>query len=349
MPRLFWASEAGLENNQLGFLNDAGQLPARSSARTIEGSDVVYPAPGGGLLRVPVGGGVAAPINGSANGQLWYYDQSAGLWVPTSSAPADNQTIRWNAALNRYDFVEYTAPGDLTPFDLEGAQTLALYDFSSGTYNDSSGNGQTLTNISGTVGFSYVYPGKLGAALGSNTALLGPIGTAAGIAGDITIEVIAQLTDDPSTPLQLLQYAGLGETEAANAQWGLGLPTMSVTSATSRRLTWTSEHGAGIDDTYTSGGTTVVGWIHNVAYFAGTRAANVIQPYYMGEPMGPPSAALTAPTGGSTGRICIGSVAGTSCVPGIYYSARVTSGAKSAAEIKASYNRTMGPAFGRRP
>lgn len=346
MANLYWTATSGPVGQEVSLINP-GLPPVRQRASLLDPSDIIYPAPGGGMLRVPVGGGTAAPVNGSSNGQLWSYDANAGLWVLTG-APADNQIARWNATLNQYDFVEYTNPGDLQPFDLEGS-SVALYDFSAGTLNDLSGNGQTLAAGGTTVGFSYVYPGKLGAALGSTTALLGPIGTAAGLLGDMTVELIAQLTDDAPTPLQLMQYAGVGETEATNALWGLGTPTMNVSNVGTRRLTWTSEHGVGIDDTYTSGGSTVLGWIHNVAYFAATRIGNVIQPYYMGEPMGPPSAALLAPTGGTSARICIGSAAGTSCIPGVYYSARVANVGKSAAQIKASYNRTMGPAFGRRP
>lgn len=346
MARRFWSAPAAPTGfqSQLYAENIGAQ---RAESQLIDPSDVVYPAPGGGTLRVPVGGGAAAPINGTGNGQLWFYDAAAGLWLPSSS-PGDNQVPRWNAALNRYDFVEHTSPGDLQPFDLE-ASTVALYDFSTGTFNDLSGNGQTLVQGAGLVGFSYVYPGKLGAALGSGTALLGPVGSAAGLLGDMTVEIITQLTDDPSSTLQLMQYAASGETEATNALWGLGLPSMSVANVTTRRLVWTSEHGAGVDDTYTSSGSTVVGWIHNVAYFAATRIGNVIQPYYIGLPMGPPSGVLTAPTGGTSSRLCIGSASGSSCIPGVYYSARVSNVGKSAAQIKASYNRTMGPAFGRIP
>lgn len=348
MARRFWSAPAAPVGYQSSLQAD-NQGPQSAQSLLLDPSDLVFPAPGGGTLRVPVGGGPATPVNGTGNGNLWYYDQTSGLWVPSPNAPADFDVPRWNATLNRYDFVEHTSAGALQPFDDEGASTLALYDFSTGTFTDLSGNGQDLVAGAGTVGFSYVYPGVLGACLGSNTALLGPVGTVAGITGDITLEVICQTTDDPTSTQMLMQYAGSGETEGVNALWGLGMPSMSVVNVNARRLTWVSEHGAGIDDTFTSSGSTVVGWIHNVASYGATRIGNVIQPYYMGVPMGPPSAALTAPTGGTSSRIVIGSAGGTVCIPGIYFSMRVTQGGKSAAQMKASYNRTLGPAFGRIP
>ncbi len=307
--------------------------------------DPAYPPPGGGLLRVPVGGGLAAPVNGTGNGNLWYYDANAGLWVPTAAAPADNQIARWNAALNRYDFVEYTSAGDLQYFDLE-AETTALYAFNN-SLNDLSPNGINLTATGNAVGFSYVYPGKVGVCLGSGSGLQSALGTAAALTGDCTVELIFQQTDDPASTVMLMQYAGVGETQAANALWGMGFQTMNVSNAGSRRMAWVTEHGAGIDDSYISAGSTVIGWIHNVQYCAVTRIGNVIQPYYMGLPMGPPSAPLTTPDGGTSARLLFGSSSGTACIPGVYFSGRVTNVGKTPTQIKASYNRTMGPAFGR--
>jgi hypothetical protein len=42
---------------------------------------LTYPAPGGGLLRVPVGGGAPAPLIGLESGQLVAWDAAAGQWV----------------------------------------------------------------------------------------------------------------------------------------------------------------------------------------------------------------------------------------------------------------------------
>ena len=160
MPRAFWSPDAGPVGNSLGLLNDAGQPPQRSTARLIDPSDVTYPAPGGGMLRVPVGGGAAAPINGSINGQLWYYNQTTGLWALTPAGPSNLQVPQWNAAQNRYDFTTLVSPGQLSYFDTRLAP-VALYN---GSVIDQSGNGFDLGVSGGTIGNANIYPGKIGRA-----------------------------------------------------------------------------------------------------------------------------------------------------------------------------------------
>lgn len=80
--------------------------PSQNVARTVlvEASTIAasYPAPGGGLLRVPVGGGAPAPFNGSAaSGQLISWDNSAGQWVLTDVPPSFASPV-WSSAQNKW-------------------------------------------------------------------------------------------------------------------------------------------------------------------------------------------------------------------------------------------------------
>lgn len=104
MPRLFWSSLAGPVGNTVSLLNAQGQLPVGAQAQLVDGSDINYPAPGGGLLRVPPGGGPAAQMLGTLAGQLTYYDAAAGLWLPTPTAPSNGQVAQWDSVAATWKF-----------------------------------------------------------------------------------------------------------------------------------------------------------------------------------------------------------------------------------------------------
>lgn len=103
MPRLFWSPNSGPSGQQSQALLPGQNLQGQT-AIAVDPSDITYPAPGGGLLRVPVGGGIATPINGTLNGQLWQYDNTAGLWTPTPTAPSNGQVAQWNSLANSWQF-----------------------------------------------------------------------------------------------------------------------------------------------------------------------------------------------------------------------------------------------------
>lgn len=105
MPKLFWSAPAGASGNSVTLLNAQGQLPVGAAALAVDATDIVYPAPGGGLLRVPVGGGPATQLVGSLNGQLVFWDASAGQWVVSPTAPADGQSPIWDSTNNRWNQV----------------------------------------------------------------------------------------------------------------------------------------------------------------------------------------------------------------------------------------------------
>jgi len=293
----------------------------------------------GGTVRADDDGDLESVV-GSAPGQLWYWNGS--LWLPTGAGPSDSDVPVWNSDTNDYEYREYVSAGELAYFDLVDS-TIGLWNFDN-TLADFSGNGFTLTPT-GALGFSYVYPGKVGVMLGgSNTLEYAPTGSVLGVTGDMTVELIMQATDDAVG--SIIQYAAVGETQAANALWGLGFNGGSSASV-NRRLTWTSEHGAGIDDTFTSGGNTNLGYIHNVQYIAASRIGNVVRFYYNGLQMGPPSAVLTTPDGGSTSRLVFGAATPSAPIPSVIFSARIQNVGRDGDFIRNSYNRTMGPAYGR--
>ena len=111
MP-LFWSAPGNPANTDTSLLN-TNQPPVRARAVELTPGDIVYPAPGGGLLRVPVGGGAAAQFSGNANGQLTWWDASAGQWVRSAAGPANGQTVVWNTATNAWEFVALPSPGAL--------------------------------------------------------------------------------------------------------------------------------------------------------------------------------------------------------------------------------------------
>lgn len=101
--RLFVRTPQGPENTSLRLENQ-GQPPYQALASFIDSTDITYPPPGGGLLRVPVGGGQAAEMLGTLPGQLTFWKSSQGLWLPTPTAPTDRQIPVWDATAEEWVF-----------------------------------------------------------------------------------------------------------------------------------------------------------------------------------------------------------------------------------------------------
>lgn len=341
MARQFWSPNAGAVGQQAMALQP-GQNVQGQQAVLLDPSDLVYPAPGGGLLRVAVGGGPAAPVNGTGNGNLIYYDASAGLWLPTPGAPSNGQSPVWDALDNRWEFATLGL-GGLQYFDNSNSP-IGCWRFNQ-TVADFSGNGLDLS-FSGSAAYAQVYPGKWGAALNSgaflNNATTGGI---AMLTGDVTFQVILQLDDNVAgTALNLCQFGATGETLATNVLYALRLNSMA---SFPRRVAWLSESGAGVDATFTSSGSASFGLIHNLVHVWGRRAGNVVSLGINGQQIGPSSAALTTPSGGTASSLYIcGEPAAGTPVPLIVFSAKLNNTALSDAAILADYNSTLGPAFG---
>lgn len=297
----------------------------------------------GGTVRVEDDGDLEG-VPGTLPSQLWFWNGT--MWLPTSTSATDGQSPVWNAAANDWLYRTPTSTSELQYFDTTHSP-LFLYNCNN-TLADQSGNGFNLTSLLPEA-YAPVYPGKIGFfQAGGGTAVRNTPTPALSIQGDLTLQIILQLDDNVSSATTpLFTYTSSGETEANNVQYQFNLNTMSGTSLP-RRLSFLSESGAGVDATFTSTGTSSIGLIHNLMYLACRRQNGVITFFYQGEQFGASSGVLTTPTGGSSNFFYLFSnVTVGSNVPGIVFSAKGIAGALSNADIRAEYNRTMGPAFGR--
>jgi hypothetical protein len=92
-----------------------------AQAAFVDGSDIIYPAPGGGLLRVPVGGGPASQVLGSANGQLVFWDAGAAQWVVSAGTALDGQSPIFNVVANTWNYAPANIPAGTVPGAVIGA------------------------------------------------------------------------------------------------------------------------------------------------------------------------------------------------------------------------------------
>lgn len=79
-PRLFWNAPASPDGAEFESLSAHG-VPVRQGCSPVEGSDVSFPAPGGGVALVEVGGGGLFELRGTSDGQTLTWDAGSGQWV----------------------------------------------------------------------------------------------------------------------------------------------------------------------------------------------------------------------------------------------------------------------------
>jgi len=162
---------------------------------------------------------------------------------------------------------------------------------------DSSGNARTLSVAAGAAVYAELWPGYLGLDF-NGTLRLSQTNAAFQIGGNLTIEVVMVLNAAPNG-FAFLVWGGPGETEAENAQY-------QVTINADRSMTFISEHSTGVNDTFTTAAAAVPP--PGIPFhFCVTRVSNVIQFYVNGVALGGVSSALTAPTGGGTATLIVGS------------------------------------------
>jgi len=238
------------------------------------------------------------------------------------------------------DIVQIPTPGSLQYHDLTHSP-VGLWQLN-GSLADSSGSGHTLTVDSGTERYVDIVPGKLAHFFdGATRLVLSSFVSALAITGDLTVEFLFQLDQDPATASSIFAHDASGETSATNA-----LYSVDFTSSTNKTTRWFSEHGSGIDDTFTLAAPAGLPPIHNVGHFAAVRSSNVVQFYWNGRTLGSPSSTLTAPDGGLSGRLRIGGSAASIFSRCLICSFKVIASALSAYDVKAEYNRTLGPIYG---
>jgi hypothetical protein len=223
-------------------------------------------------------------------------------------------------ALARYLGLEHS-PGGLWTFNED---TL-----------DTSGNGNDMTAVSAPdLVYCDVAGGLRGVASGFGLQLqTASYDAATGLAGDLTVECIVNWSQIAPVEKVLVVHGGTGETEVDNV-----LYQISVLSTGELRMFW--ENGAGSNNTFNFGVGIPLG---RPCLLQMTRTSNVLRMYIDGEQRGSTSGTLTAPTGGTNGRITVGH---TVAQPWSMSSLKIIGSALSDAELLDEYNRSLGPLYG---
>lgn len=219
---------------------------------------------------------------------------------------------------------------------------------------DSSGNGLDMT-VSGYTSFGAVYPGVLGFQCdsvssmnraGHDSSLL--------LQGAMTVEFIGVVAD-PSVADETLISFGLGTwdgTAANNFQYKLEVKKKAGGGALPQLgLRWLQQNSSPPNDsTYDSGTPLPLGTVFHCAV---TRSASQVIKIYINGTLRQTSGALTAPTGGTGGRLCFFQKAATTgteiCEGMTIASMKIIASELTAAEVKAEFNRTLGVHYGALP
>lgn len=229
---------------------------------------------------------------------------------------------------------------------------VGLWQFNQ-SLSDSSGNAFTLSVDAGSATYGVMDQRLYGIRLGScrlkraYNALLHQV-------GNMTIGMFLMFEQQPTGEPIVTFTAGVDDTSSTyNYNYQIALsPTGTTSVITDRVPTWFSEHGVGVNDFYTVTGLNLPP-PGEVFHLMVTRTANVIQFYVNGTAFGPASSALTATDGGSVSELFVGGVGGVgiaNVLTGTMLASLVIiPSALTAAQVKAEYNRTLGPYKGDAP
>lgn len=216
-------------------------------------------------------------------------------------------------------------------------QTLGLWQFANeDLLGDVSGNNFDLTVETGTERRTRLDRHTHGFYFDGSTSLIYNVSESRlRLTGDMTFLCLwVNHTAVNSAPL--VCHLASGETEATNTLYRFGYGTYPA-------LNFASESGGGVDASLTASG--LISLPGQLCHAGFTRTSGVVQFYQDGKAFGDPSAVLTTPTGGTDGRLRIGSTGGIHA-NGAMASALLVGRALSAAEIREQYNFTMGLAHG---
>jgi hypothetical protein len=215
---------------------------------------------------------------------------------------------------------------------------------------DQSGNGHDMVEVIGSFSTTDILPGQ--------PAIYVPVGcrlSVAGtdaqyqISGDVTIMATFMMDLSPSTSTGII-FCGQSGTLEANNHMYLCQIRQTAGAGTRRgfRMFW--EHSGGVDDDFNTD--TDIGGppTHVITQVVWRRSGTTAQIFVNGVPFGSASTGLSAPTGGSGGKLQIGGVNPATNNDSAFaiHSLQVVASALSNAQILAEYNRTMGPVFGER-
>lgn len=272
----------------------------------------------------------------TADGQILL--SSDGLWELLDAGTGANDTltsvdgvVAWSRrTISRHDTTH--SPIGLWQFPGSGGGV---------GLNDSSGNGFHLTVETGTERYTDFVPGTQGVYLDGSTALWHNVSAASlRLLGDMTFEALF-LLEEVTAGAYWFSHTAAGETEDTNQLYGLQYSAASAPS-----IGWIQESGAGVNAAASFANNYM--FRGQPTHMAVTRASGVVTVYLNGRAWGTASGVLTAPTGGSTGRFRIGGDQATR-IKGVMCSAKLIGSALTADQVKAEYNRTLGPMFGRIP
>lgn len=226
---------------------------------------------------------------------------------------------------------------------------------------DTSGNSFTLSAQAGAVGaptFGELWPGFVGYANigGANQGLFRNSADATlRLTGDMTIQFLAAFDEWPAADEFLVAHGSENADATASNNYLYALHTSG--NAQALGLGWHQESSTGTDANFAPGnvGSSAASPIPALYRYrpiavAVTRASGVVQMYLNGKAWGPPSSALTTPTSGTSGRLYVltDSAGGATDMHMKIASLRILSVARSAGDILADYNATMGLVFGER-
>ena len=230
---------------------------------------------------------------------------------------------------------------------LATANTVTLHQLTAGTLEDSGPNNWPLAVGVGTERYSYFHPSLGGFYFDGATVLgLADRHEALEITGELTVELIAAFERVGTASWNVLFYSASGETEATNVLYGFSVTRTEPSAPHTQIPHWLQEHGAGTNSESDFGNNFPFGPVTHLAF--SRSAEQLVTLYVNGRVWGTP-VTLTAPTGGSSSRLCIGGSAyGTaSGMVGVLASVHVQNTCLTANQVKADYNHTLGPIYGR--
>lgn len=203
---------------------------------------------------------------------------------------------------------------------------------------DVSGNGLNLTVESGTERYTELVPGLRGFFFDGDTGLWRSAATAAlQISGPMTVEFVGVFTnfvvDKP-----FVSHGASGETIANNYLYYFG----SVGTGFGMRSYWEEAAGANVE--YTTPHMFPLGTPCHLALRRG--ASNATSFFVNGVQIGTTSGVLTSPVDGTSGRFRMGRDDLGASLFGAMASVKIVASALTADQIKAEYNRTLGPLLG---
>jgi len=227
----------------------------------------------------------------------------------------------------------------ITPHDTTHSPEV-LYNFADGSrFTDSSGNGLDLQASSGTVLYADILDLQMININGSN-AYRTTNDAALEITGAITIECIC-IPPEPlsgSNDMILVQFQESGGDESTNILWGVRV------KQTTGYWSWYQQYSGAVASEATS--TIVAG--NEIQHLAMTRASNGLDiSFYVNGVLEDTASCPNVATGGTTSKLRLGSNAGNTVrFNGHIGSLKVVASELSADDIKAEYNRTLGPLLG---